>query len=60
MALKTNESATALDAVISLHRSHGDIVLISSNNSSHKNSIIGIESSTHLIELIGDVIYMLR
>jgi len=52
--------ATFLDAVLELQKNNGDIALISNNNSTHKDSIVGVISSTHLIKVIGNVTQTLR
>ena len=52
--------STALEAVTKLYKSNTDIVLISRNNTAEVDSIIGVLSSTHLVEVIGKVTETLR
>jgi len=55
-----NTATTVGEAVMQLHKHKCEIVLISNTGDADKNSIIGIVSSSHLINLIGDVTKMLR
>jgi CIC family chloride channel protein len=55
-----SRNATALEAVIKLHKEQVDIIIISSDKTAHKDSIIGIISSNHLVSLIGNITDTLR
>ncbi len=58
VVLKTG--TTVANAVTQFHRSKSDIALVSKTGDLDKESIVGVATSTHLINLIGEVTSTLR
>ncbi len=52
--------STVLETILAFNKSNGDIALICKNKNADKDNIIGIVSSTHLIEVIGEITHTLR